>query len=118
MNKDTYERILENIDSIRIGEKYWENPVRNIFGSKYIFSLAGKNYSSDSLFAYAEVKRQYIDRPINETILNSLIDNYSSSKVIAEKALSYDQKDPEFAILMADYKNGIYLFEYSLLSKE
>ncbi len=111
MNKDTYERILENIDSIRIGEKYWENPVRNIFGSKYIFSLAGKNYSSDSLFAYAEVKRQYIDRPINETILNSLIDNYSSSKVIAEKALSYDQKDPEFAILMADYKNGIYLFK-------
>lgn len=111
LNNEAYQKILDNIDSIRVGEKYWENPVRQVLGNDIIFSLAGRGYSCDSLFAYAELKKLNLDRPLNISMLNNIVDTYSSAKVITEKALMYDQKDPEFAILMEDYKSGIYLFK-------
>jgi peptidyl-prolyl cis-trans isomerase SurA len=43
--------------------------------------------------------------------LDKAINEYSSTLLVREKALNYDKVDGEFAKLMEEYRNGMYLFK-------
>lgn len=111
INSATLDTIFANIDSVKIGNLYWDSSIREKIGNSTLFTLNNKNFICDSLFAYTGKKGLYTGGFINQDVINDIMNSYLEEKVIEEKALTYDQVDHEFASLMEDYRNGIYLFK-------
>ncbi len=102
-------QILANSDSIKVGGKI-------------------KNYETlkdQPLFTYNKVdtvpvsvaidrmnsEKQFMNRPIDANVLNSAIDKVVGDSLLSVAAMHLDETDSEFAALMDDYKNGIYVFK-------
>jgi len=68
------------------------------------------------LFSSEIKKGDFVGRRIDAKLLNDALNKYTGDLAIAEKALSYDKENPEFAKMLDDYKNGMYLFK--LLDEE
>jgi peptidyl-prolyl cis-trans isomerase SurA len=109
INQATLNNILANSDSIKVGGKI-------------------KNYDTlkdQPLFTYNKVdtvlvstaidrmnsERQFMNRPIDADVLNSAINKVVGDSLLNVAALHLDETDSDFAALMDDYKNGIYVFK-------
>lgn len=54
---------------------------------------------------------EFGNRMINESLINDGIKKVGSDRALEIEALNLENSVPEFADLMADYKNGIYIFK-------
>lgn len=111
VNEETLKLLSANADSIQTGAGYDNSFINKQFGSKIICTSINKAFIVDSLFNYINNSNQYLGRFFNEGLLKEAVDKFMENKVLQEKALTYDKVDPDFAQLMEDYENGIYLFK-------
>ncbi len=98
-------------DTIRTDESYWDSKLHEEYGSKSLFKVNGVSYQVDSLLSYAISQRNYKNKIVDsKNNLRDVLNKYSENKLLEEKASMLDKTDPEFASLMNDYQNGIYIF--------
>lgn len=110
-NTGTYNKILVHSDTLKIGPAYWESNLKTQAGSDEVFKINNKPFTCDSLFANMIKTGRNLNMTVNGKILQEAINQYSSDLLIQEKALNYDKENLEFAKLIEDYENGMYLFK-------
>lgn len=99
-------------DTIRTDDSYWDSNLHNDFGERSVFKINNHSFTVDSLFAYAISQRNYKNKIVdNSNNLRDVLNKYADQKLLEEKATTLDETDDEFASLMQDYKNGIYIFK-------
>ncbi|MBU2505252.1 MAG: peptidylprolyl isomerase [Bacteroidetes bacterium] len=105
------DEIVKEADTIRFNDSYLNSKLRAKYKDRMIFSLNGKPVVMDSIYAYSQTEKKYTDRLINEKFMNVFATELSEKIAFEEYAGILEKEDPEFARLMDDYKNGIYIFK-------
>ncbi|MCE1189151.1 MAG: peptidylprolyl isomerase [Ignavibacteria bacterium] len=85
----------------------WYNTVR----STVLFNLNGAAYTVDSLFNFALSIPETNAREISKATVTTGLKKYTDQLAIEAEALDLPKVNPEFASLMEDYKNGIFIFK-------
>jgi peptidyl-prolyl cis-trans isomerase SurA len=111
INDNTVNYITKNNDTLKVGGQYWEAKWRNAIKDSTLYSFAGTTVQVDSFFKYIEQNPDFVNRKIDQNLLNAAINKDSESKILKVAAMQLDKKDSQFASLMDDYKNGIYIFK-------
>jgi len=111
LNGEAISKIMANSDTTRIGEAYWKSNLHKAVGSTELFSINNKSFPCDSLFAYMIKHGLNQNMVINSGMIIGGMDQYVGELAIKEKALTYDNENPEFAKLIDEYEKGIYLFQ-------
>jgi peptidyl-prolyl cis-trans isomerase SurA len=110
-NNNIISFIINKNDSTKIGPGYWEKAWRAQVKDSVIYTYSGKKVTVDTLFSHAENMPEYKNSLVGEKLLNNVIEKDGANAVLAEEASDLDKTDPEFASLMQDYRNGIYIFK-------
>ena len=76
-----------------------------------VFTINGKNITADTLLAKVIKSPKVNNKKMSEAVLRDAINEYSETVALEEKASTLDETNAEFADLMSDYKNGIFIFK-------
>lgn len=79
--------------------------------SAIVFSFDSKNYTLDSLIGY--IKANNIGVPITKESVTEQVNAYAKQALKNYEISQLESRSPEFARLMADYRDGILLFNIS-----
>jgi len=108
VNDSTENYVLSKSDSVKLDENH---PALEELKDLPLFSYAGKSVSVGEFLGKVSEKKNYYGKIINKFILDDAIKAVSEDYILEEAALGLEKTDPEFASLMDDYKNGIYIFK-------
>ena len=111
INNNIISFIVNKNDSTKVGPDYWGKSWRQQIKDSVIYSYSNKNVTVDTLFSHVDNMPEYKNNLVTEKLLNSVINKDGANEVLAAEASGLDKTDPEFASLMEDYKNGIYIFK-------
>lgn len=109
INENVMAKVLENSDSLRVGSQ-----IRNYDELKNQPLLTYNKVDTISVQTAVDrmnSEREFMNRLIDENILNSAINKVVGDSLLSVAATDLDQSDKEFAALMDDYRNGIYVFK-------
>jgi peptidyl-prolyl cis-trans isomerase SurA len=108
---ENIERVVaENDSSIRINDLYWTSGFRNRIKDVSLIGIKDYEISADSVIKHIRDENAFRNLEINNNVLNDAIKKISEDLLLQEKAVQLDKTSPEFADLMEDYRNGIYIF--------
>jgi peptidyl-prolyl cis-trans isomerase SurA len=109
VNNDVFAKVLQDGDSLRVGSQ-----LRNYDDIKDQ-PLATYNkvdtIKVQTVVDRMNAERQFMGRMIDKDVLNSAIEKVGGDSLLAVEAVNLDKTDKEFASLMQDYRNGIYVFK-------
>ena len=109
---ETFKQMLaDKPDTLKVTKGYKENNFFKKHGNKTLIRITNKSFNVDSLFAFMINSPVYLGSMLDSKQLDKAINEYSSTLLVREKALNYDKVDGEFAKLMEEYRNGMYLFK-------
>lgn len=80
-------------------------------GEKPIFTSNTKNETVNEFYSRMKNDTEFAGKRINSDIIRKAADKLRREFALEEKSLTLDQTDPQFADLMQDYKNGIFIFK-------
>jgi len=109
INEETLNYILANSDSS--AKLNGEHPKLQEFKDKTLFSYANGSVTAEEFFEKVADKKDYYNKIINEDILRGAVKAVREDYLLKEEALNLEKTDSEFADLMDDYKNGIFIFK-------
>ncbi len=99
-------------DTVRFDDSYFDSEFRQLFKDKVIMTVNSHNAIVDSLFSFGMKEKKVEGQIINNmAILNNAVKLFSRKLLLDEAAIDLEKSDKEFAALMEDYKNGIYIFK-------
>ena len=78
---------------------------------KTLFTLAGKNYTTDDFADYIEKAAKKRNDKSKAALLNEYYEGFVINKCLDYEESTLETKKPEFRNLMKEYKDGILLFE-------
>jgi len=111
-NNDLINELASSNDTLKFDEASKLSALYNSKKNQNVFTIQNVGYNLDSVFAYAVNEKKFQNKVINHT--NNLTDAvklYSDQKLLEHKSMRLDKENNEFADLMADYKNGVYIFK-------
>lgn len=111
LHADVVSSLITMGDSVRINDEYRGAPWREDIKDKAIMSFGSQNVTVDEFMEILIPLPEFGNRMINEALINDGIKKVSGDKALETEALNLEKTVPEFADLMADYKNGIYIFK-------
>lgn len=108
INKIALEVIVEKSDSSLVGADY-PNPdeVNNLI----VYSYGDVKQKFEDFYNKLRKDTEFTGRRFEIENLTNAINKYSSEELLEYKALGLDSLDQNFAELMTDYKNGIFIFK-------
>lgn len=89
---------------------WWSN-VSPIVGRMPLFFIQGKNISVDSVITLLKARTDLIGISFHRSNFAGAIDKIAEQVVFAAKADLLARDDPEFASLLAEYRDGILLYQ-------
>ncbi|MCX7875682.1 MAG: peptidylprolyl isomerase [Melioribacteraceae bacterium] len=98
-------------DSVRITLDYKSTNFFKKYGNKPLIKLTTRTFNVDSLFSFMIKSPSYLGQFLEPKLFDRALNQYVSEILVREKALNYDKEDKEFAQLMDEYRNGMYLFK-------
>ncbi len=104
----TIQRIVELSDSVKFSSQH---PAMDDFKDMPLIMCNNKTYPASLLFETLGNNNDFSNRFITITLLNDAVKKASEDILLEEKAMTLEQTRPEFAALMDDYRNGIFIFK-------
>lgn len=108
VNSETFNFIVANSDSAKLNAS--EHPQFEQFKNMPLFSYAGKTVSSKEFFEKVTDKKDLYNKLITSDLLENAVETVATDYLLDEEASHLENTDPEFAALMNDYRNGIFIF--------
>ncbi len=108
VNEETVNYILANSDSVKLDS---EHPKLQEFKDKTLFTYANKSVTAAEFFEKLVDKKDYHKKIITEDMLRGAVKAVREDYLLKEEALSLEKTDSQFADLMDDYRNGIFIFK-------
>lgn len=110
-DSELIDKIAEAADTIQVGGQYWISDLKKTFGDSVIIKYANKKISIDTLFGRGENLAEFINRRINKSLLQNMVNRVSEDLLLTEAVEYLPAKYPQFAELMDEYRNGILIFK-------
>lgn len=76
-----------------------------------LFMYNNKSFKASQLFQHLGDKNEYTNKFISVQFLQDAVKKASEDFLLEEEALNLEKTRPDFAALMDDYRNGIYIFK-------
>ncbi|HZW40488.1 MAG TPA: peptidylprolyl isomerase [Ignavibacteriaceae bacterium] len=108
INEDNMKFVMKQSDTLLFSEP---NPKLDELKDKELISYNGKSVNYGTIEEKALTLSEFSGRTYSYDSFKSLLDKVGTDLVLEEEAMNLDQRNPEFASLMDDYKNGIYIFK-------
>jgi peptidyl-prolyl cis-trans isomerase SurA len=109
LNEQTVELIVNNCDSSRFGIDY-ANP--DAIAGKELFSYDGTVVSAEEFITKTNSNNDFAGKPIfNTDEVMKAVDKLIEDKLTSLDAMNLDKENKDFAALMDEYRNGIYIFK-------
>ena len=105
----TVNLIVALSDSSKFGTPY---PKPEVIAGKKLFSCNGTNVSAQDFLDIANKSSDFIGKPLyKKDEVMKAVNKQVEDKLISLAADDLDKTDPQFAELMKEYKNGVYIFK-------
>lgn len=108
LNKTTIERIIGYADSTKIGSEY---PHMDEIENEIVFACANSEYNFSKFYGKLKEDPANVGKLFTTDLLKNAADKISEEILLEAEALTLDKVNPDFAELMDDYKNGIFIFK-------
>lgn len=109
IDQESLEYFVESSDSLRFGMVH---PKFEEISEKVLFSYAGKTVQIGEFLELANGNSKITAKPMdNINEVTKAIDILIEEMLLEEEAMNLTKTDPEFAQLMNDYKDGIFIFK-------
>ena len=109
INEDILSRFVENSDSLRFGMVH---PKYDEISSSVLFTYANKSISTGDFLEAANRNSKITAKPMdNFGEVENAINILAEDMLLEEEAMNLDKTNPEFAQLMNDYRDGIFIFK-------
>lgn len=109
LDESTVDLIVENSDSSRFGIDY---PNPDAIAGKTLFTYAGETISAPEFINETNDNSDFIGKPIFLKVeLMKALNKFVGDKLIEYQAMNLQKEDPNFASLMDEYRNGVYIFK-------
>ena len=83
----------------------------NEIGNSTVFSFTNYTETVNDFYSKIKSDTEFSGKKFSQDILNKGVNKYSEQALLEEKALALDKTDAQFADLMKDYQNGIFIFK-------
>lgn len=104
--------LLESIgDTVDITKGYFNAEWRNDYKDSVAFTIENVTYPLDSLVANMNKRFEFISKPFTFSMLSEGAVKMANDKVLEIDAKYLPKRNEDFARLMEDYRNGIYIFK-------
>ena len=111
LNQSGFDFITSNTDSAKIDGRFYESAYREKTKDTVVFKIGNTSFIADSVFSFAISELKFKGRLADAALISEAVDKFSGNKLIEKKAEILDKTNKDFADLMEDYKNGIYIFK-------
>jgi peptidyl-prolyl cis-trans isomerase SurA len=108
INQENLQIIIEKSDTSLVGADY---PNPDEVNDLIVYSYGNFNQKFKDLYERLRKDTEFTGRKFQLDELNRAINKYIGEELLEYKALSLDTLDNNFAELMKDYKNGIFIFK-------
>ena len=100
---------VENSDSLRFGMAH---PRLDEISENVLFTYADNNITISDFLGMANHNSKITGKPMdNSAEVTNAINVLAEDMLLEEEAINLDKTDPEFAQLMDDYRDGIFIFK-------
>ncbi len=108
VNESTLGELIAKADTSKMGE-----PNAEVEGmkDKVIFTYTGGDCTVGELLSRAAKRFDFADAKLSPSVIRSAVDKIGAEVMLENDAMNLEKTDPEFAALMQNYKNGIYIFK-------
>jgi len=96
---------------VMINKGYMESELRKAYKDSVAFTMENRSWNLDSLVTDMGRRMEFFNVPITFTLLNEGAIKLANDRVLSIDAQYLPQRNEDFARLMDDYKNGIYIFK-------
>jgi peptidyl-prolyl cis-trans isomerase SurA len=109
LNEGSIEVAAARTDTLKVNDKLGEavNGIKN----EALFSYAGKTVTTGEFFDRVMISPDFANKTANKNFYYEALNKISADMLLEEEALTLESQSPEFASLMDDYRNGIYIFK-------
>jgi len=107
LNKPVVDAAAARTDTLKVSDALGEY----INKDETLFTYAGKSVSTGMFLDKALQVTDFLNKPADHSFYDNAINKVASDLLLEEEALSLEKTNPEFASLMEDYRNGIYIFK-------
>lgn len=108
LNANTIQQMVGFNDSSMIGG---ELKGLNEIGGNTVFAFANHKETVSDLYSKLKTDTEFTGKKFTQDFLTKGANKYSEQMLLEEKALSLEKTDAQFADLMKDYQNGIFIFK-------
>ncbi len=108
LNENTYNELIGRSDTLKVGQ---ENEQLVQIKNDTLFTYDGKSMSVGGFLAELAKRFDFADRKMTAGIIASGVSKISGEALLNEDAMNLDKTDSEFASLMNNYRDGIYIFK-------
>ncbi|MGB5846905.1 MAG: peptidylprolyl isomerase [Ignavibacteriaceae bacterium] len=109
LDEITVDLIVENCDSSRFGIDY---PNPDAITGKTLFTFTAKAISAQEFIIETNNNSDFMNKPIFlKTEVMKAVNKLAEDKLIEHQAMNLEKDDPNFASLMDEYRNGVYIFK-------
>lgn len=109
IDQESLNVFVESSDSLRFGMVH---PKYEEISANVLFSYAGKTVDIGEFLELANSNSKITSKPMDDEVeVNNAINILIEDMLLKEEALNLTKNDPEFAQLMNDYKDGIFIFK-------
>jgi peptidyl-prolyl cis-trans isomerase SurA len=111
LNKDIYEQFRDRSSSVKFDKSYWESDIEKNIGDSTLFTIAGNSFSVNDFVELANEETLYAKTRMTNGNIEKAVNDIVAKNLLIEKAFKLKEGNTEFAKLMDDYKNGLYIFK-------
>lgn len=109
IDEDVLNMFVEKSDSLRFGMVH---PKYDEISGSVLFSYAKKPTTIGAFLEAANSNSKITAKPMDDAVeVTNAINILAEDMLLEEEAMNLDKTDPEFAQLMQDYRDGIFIFK-------
>lgn len=80
-------------------------------GKNAVFTFANQTETINDFYQKIKTDNEFTGKKFTEDVLSKAANKYAEQMLLEEKALTLEKTDSQFADLMKDYQNGIFIFK-------
>ena len=108
VNDNNLTYIASKSDSVKIGG---DHPKMAEIKDIEVLSYAGNSVKAQEFFNKLNGSNDYVNKLVTLDLLKSATNKFGADYLLDEEALNLEKTNAEFASLMEDYRNGIFIFK-------
>ena len=111
MHNNLLKKLAVKDEEITLSQDYKDNKTYIELKDSTLITIGNANYDVQSFFDYLNSQTKYENKALTEALLNSGAKEFGNDLIFKTKSKNLENNDAEFASLMDDYKNGIFIFK-------